>query len=35
LCLELCDQCFDMLRHLGEAVISMHVWPRQRNTSVR
>jgi len=33
LCLELCDQCFDLLRHLGEPVISMHVWPRRRNTT--
>ena len=25
LCLELCDNCFDMLRHLREPVISVHV----------
>ena len=25
LCLELCDSCFDALRHLSEPIISVHV----------
>ena len=25
LCLELCDACFDMVRHLREPIISIHV----------
>jgi hypothetical protein len=28
LCLELCDHCFDNLRHLREPVLSAHVKPR-------
>jgi hypothetical protein len=27
-CLELCDHCFDNLRHLREPILSVHVKPR-------
>lgn len=35
LCLELCDHCFDILRHLREPILSVHVKARRHHAAAR